>query len=243
MRVLNTISLVAFLGALTGCYPPTQTDYPPAAVEAPQSVHFYYGTLIDRRPATLAYGNSAGIGAAYFPTSPYFAGLQVAAKGNIAGIGAAFGGIGVLAGGIIPNLPATEFTVCLNGGTYPPDPSYIRPGPSAVIVVQNDYPNNYDNPDGFQNDRDLQPGRPVMVRVVGTSGRIMRVNPWLVQFPPSYVNPSLPPYPTGNAQCIAADRPMPVPLNYQPPIYAGNGGGGWIVQTQGAYAEGNTYYP
>lgn len=175
MRVLNTISLVAFLGALTGCYPPTQTDYTPAAVEAPQSVHFYYGTLIDRRPATLAYGNSAGIGAAYFPTSPYFAGLQVAAKGNIAGIGAAFGGIGVLAGGIIPNLPATEFTVCLNGGTYPPDPSYIRPGPSAVIVVQNDYPNNYDNPDGFQNDRDLQPGRPVMVRVVGTSGRVMRV--------------------------------------------------------------------
>jgi hypothetical protein len=228
MRVLNIISFVGFLGALTGCNPPTQTDYPPSAVETPQSVHFYYGTLIDRRPATLAYGNSAGVGAAYFPSSPYFAGLQVAAKGNIAGIGAAFGGVGVLAGGIIPSLPATEFTVCLNGGTYPSDPSYLRPGPSAIILVQNQYPYNYDTPDGLPNDQDLRPGTPVMVRVIGSSGRVMRVNPLLAQFPP------------GNAQCFAADRPMPVPLNYQPPIYAD---GGWIDQTQGADAIGNTYYP
>jgi outer membrane lipoprotein SlyB len=241
MRLMSSVSLMALLGALTGCdlNPQTQTNYRPSAVEAPQPVHFYYGTLIDRRPATLAYGSTAGIGAAFFPTSPYLAGLAVAGNGGTAGIGAAFGGVAVLAAGTIPSLPATEFTVCLNGGTYPPDPSYINPGPSAVIVVQNDYPSSYDIPDRSPNDLDLQPGTPVMVRVVGTAGRVMRVNPWLVQFPPSKV----PPYPPRNGQCVAADRPMPVPLNYQPPIYGGNGGGGWIVQKQGEYADSDDYYP
>jgi hypothetical protein len=204
MRLLEATLLLALIGALTSCYPPTQTQYNPTVVEQPQPVHFFYGTLIDRRPASFEYGNTAGIGVASFPTSPYFAGVQVAGNGATAGIGAAFGGVALLAAGTVPNLPATEFTVCLNGGTDPPDP-YLPPGPAAVIVVQNDYPDRYDLPNGYPNDLDMAPGAPVMVRVVGNSGRVMRINRLLQPFPP------------GNPQCFAANRPMPVPLNYQPP--------------------------
>ena len=201
---MKMIFYSALLSVLTGCYPPTQTQYSPAVVEQPQSVHYCYGTLIDRRPASLEYGNTAGIGAAFFPTSPYLVGLQVAGNGPTLGIGAAFGGTAILAAGTIPSLPATEYTVCLNGGTYPPDP-YLLSGPAPVIVVQNDYPDRHDYPDSRPNDLDMQPGTPVIVRVVGNSGRVMRRNPLL---PSRTLSP---------AACSPPDRPMPVPLSYRPP--------------------------
>ena len=128
---------------LAGCFPRTQTQYSPAAVEAPLSVQFFQGTFIDSRPATFEYGTSAGIGAAIVPTYPYFAGLAVGGRGSSAGIGGALGGVAVLAAGTVPELPATEYTVCLDRGTNPPYP-YASPGaPAAIIVVQNDYPDRY----------------------------------------------------------------------------------------------------
>lgn len=87
MRVLKAISLLALLGALTGCYPPTQTQYSPTVVEQPQPVHFFYGTLIAQpRLVSFRYGNTAGFGAALFRTSPYAAGLVVSGHDATAGL-------------------------------------------------------------------------------------------------------------------------------------------------------------
>jgi hypothetical protein len=204
--IFSVPSAIALAALLAGCYPPTQTEYSPTLAEQPQPVHFFYGTLIDRRAATFKYGNTAGFGAALLPTYPYLAGVTVSANGPTAGIGAAFGGTALLAAGTIPSLPATEYTVCLNRGTDPPDP-YLPPGaPAAVVVVQNDYPDRYDYTNGRQNDLDMQPGTQVVVRVVGNSGRVMRRNPpWLLPQAPERV------------ECGPADRPMPVPLGSQPP--------------------------
>jgi hypothetical protein len=203
MHFVRVISAVALLGSVVGCYPRTQTQYSPDVAERPQSVQFFQGTLIDRRPATFQYGTFAGVGAALVPTNPYFAGLAAGGRGSTAGIGAAFGGVAVLAGGTVPNLPATEFTVCLDRGTYP-----LSPGaPAAIIVVQNDYPYSYDLPDSKPDDLDMTPPTPVLVRVVGSSGRVMRTNPLV-----------LPRAPT-NLPCFAAASPMSVPLGGQPVSY------------------------
>lgn len=163
-------------------------------------MEFFQGTLIDRRPATFEYGTAAGIGAAIVPTYPYFAGLAAGGKSSTVGIGGAFGGVAVLAAGVVPNVPATEFTVCLDRGTYP-----LSPGaPAAAIVVQNDYPVSYDLPDRQPNDSDMTPGTPVLVRVVGNSGRVMRRNPLLLSGAPT------------NLPCFSANGPMPVPLQGTP---------------------------
>ncbi|HEV2098607.1 MAG TPA: hypothetical protein VGR45_06730, partial [Stellaceae bacterium] len=112
MHIAKTIVALALAGAVAGCYPPTQTQYPPEVVEQPQPVHFFYGTLIAQpRQVSLHYGDTAGFGAALFPTSPYLAGVQISGRGGTAGLGAAVAGYGVLAAGTVPNLPATEYTI------------------------------------------------------------------------------------------------------------------------------------
>jgi hypothetical protein len=118
---MRTIFALALLGMLAACYPPTQTQYPPEAVEQPQSVHFFYGILIDRRVGTLEYGTEAGIGATA-SLSPWIAGLHVGGRGPTGAltISAAFVDIPLIASG--PNLPATEYTVMPDYGTDPPDP-------------------------------------------------------------------------------------------------------------------------
>jgi len=201
MHILRTVSAFAVLVSITGCFPPTQTQYSPTVVETPLPVEFFQGTLIDRRPATWAHGTIAGIGAVVVPSYRNFVGLAVGGNGSAAGIGAALPGFAVLAGGVAPALPATEFTICLDNGTYPASSG----APAAVIVVQNDYPVNYDNPDFRPDDSDLVPGTPVLVRVVGSSGRVIR-NPLA-----GPVGPRLVTTPT-NPRCSPVNGPMPVPL-------------------------------
>jgi outer membrane lipoprotein SlyB len=197
MHLVRTIGALALVVSVPGCtYPRTQTQYDPNLVETPQPVEFFQGTLIDSRPASFEYGTSVGIGAAYVPTYPYFAGLTAGGRGGTAGIGGAFGGVAVLAAGTVPELPATEYTVCLA----------VPGATSAMIVVQNDYPTRYPN------DLGMSQGEAVLVRVVGSSGRVMR------RLPAAAAAPLL----SGGAPtvpCFPANGPMPDPLS-GPPVHA-----------------------
>jgi outer membrane lipoprotein SlyB len=197
MHLVRTIGALALVVSFAGCtYPRTQTQYSPNLVETPQPVEFFQGTLIDSRPASFEYGTSVGIGAAYVPTYPYFAGLTAGGKGGTAGIGGAFGGVAVLAAGTVPEIPATEYTVCL-----------AAPGAtSAMIVVQNEFPARYPN------DVAIRLGEPVLVRVVGGAGRVMRRLP---ADPTTTPPPTTPPQVSGGVPtvpCFPANGPMQVPL-------------------------------
>ncbi|HYM72093.1 MAG TPA: hypothetical protein VET89_03860 [Stellaceae bacterium] len=181
---------MALLPVLAGCYPPAQSGYSPTVVEQPQPVHFFYGTLIDKRPATLEYGYETGIGATVVPRFPWSAGIHFAGSGPVGAARLSAGPVDVLVEGSAPNLPAIEYTVLLDKGTYPPDP-YLRPDPyfglerkTPIIVVQNELPT----------DHQLQVNERVVVRVVGRSGRVManRFSPGLEQ--------------------LIAAGPMPIPL-------------------------------
>jgi hypothetical protein len=215
--VVRTISAVALVVSFAGCtYPRTQTQYSPNLVETPQPVEFFQGTLIDTRPASFEYGTSVGIGAAYVPTYPYFAGLTAGGRGGTAGIGGAFGGVAVLAAGTVPELPATEYTVCFDPGT----------GAHAAIIVQNDYPNRYPN------DLGMRQGEPVLVRVVGSSGRVMRRLPADPTTTAPLVSGGAPTVP-----CFPANGPMQVPLSGPPvhtaaPAYTGSARS-WTVHPYG----------
>jgi hypothetical protein len=202
MHILRTVSAFGVLVSVAGCYPPTQTQYNPAVVETPQPVAFFQGTLIDARPATFNYGTIAGIGAAIIPSYRNFVGLAVGGNGSAAGIGAAIPGLAVLAGGVVPELPATEYTVCLDRGTYPASPG----APATIIVVQNVYADRYPN------DVNMAPPTPVWVRVVGNSGRVMRRI--AVAAPAPLVQPQAP----ADASCLSAGGPMPVPLQGAPAL-------------------------
>jgi hypothetical protein len=198
--VVRTISALALVVNFAGCtYPRTQTQYSPNLVEQPQPVEFFQGTLIDSRPASFEYGTSVGIGAAYVPTYPYFAGLTAGGRGGTAGIGGAFGGVAVLAAGTVPELPATEYTVCFDQGTG---------AHAAIIVVQNDYPNRYPN------DLGMSQGEAVLVRVVGSSGQVMR------RFPAGATTTA--PLLSGGAPtvpCFPANGPVQAPLSGPPPVH------------------------
>jgi hypothetical protein len=186
---------------VTGCYPRTQTQYSPNLVEQPQSVQFFQGTLIDSRQASFDYNRSGGFGVALFPTSPYLAGVAIAGSDNSLGLGAAVGGTALVAAGVVPELRATEYTVCLDRGTY------SAPGaPAAIIVVQNDYPDRYPN------DISMRPGEPVLVRVVGNSGRVMRLNP------SASTAPLVLRQPPAGLPCVT-NGPMSVPLGTGYPVY------------------------
>jgi hypothetical protein len=197
---MKTIFAFALLGVLAGCYPPTQTQYPPEVVEQPQPVHFFYGTLIDVRAATLEPGAEPGIGAtASF--SPWLAGLHVGGRTGNAElrISAAFVDIPLIASA--PNLPATEYTVMPDYGTNPPDPYVHAPGAAAVIVVQNDH----------QGDPPMRLGDHVVVRVVGNSGRVM-ANPLPPAIAARLAAGPLP-VPLGSGSAIASAFVPPLPDN------------------------------
>jgi hypothetical protein len=103
---------------------------------------------------------------------------------------------------VVPELPATEYTVCLDRGTYPASPG----APATIIVVQNVYADRYPN------DVNMTPPTPVWVRVVGTSGRVMRRIAITALAP--LVQPQVP----GDASCLSAGGPMPVPLQGAPAV-------------------------
>jgi hypothetical protein len=191
MHILKAVYALALVGVVAGCYPRTQTEYDPDVFEQPQPVHFFYGTLIaPPRQVSLEYNRIFGIGAAFYGTSPYVAGVVVGGSGGSGGLGAAFAGRALVAAGSVPSLPAVEYTVMPDWGTNPPDP-YVRiPGAAAVIVVQNVQPG--DPPMGV--------GQRVVVRVVGKSGRVM-------------ADPLLP-----GASARLAAGPLPIPLPCPPSV-------------------------
>jgi hypothetical protein len=168
MHFVRVISALALLGSVAGCaFPRTQTQYNPAAVEQPQPVNFFYGKLVAVNVASLEYPYEPGIGVRP-GLSPYLAGLHLAGSGSAGGLRVTGGFVDVLFEGSVPNLPAIEYTVMLNTGTYPPDTFVADPRRAAVIVVQNEYPDRYPSDVG------MAAGEDVVVRVVGHSGRVMR---------------------------------------------------------------------
>jgi hypothetical protein len=215
MHFIKTFSSLSLLGCLAACFPPTQTAYSPAVVERPQPVHFFCGEVIAVQNATLEYGYDAGVGVTPFLNYPS-AGLHFGGRGSDVGARISAGIIDFYVEGRVPNLPATEYTVELNNGTYPHDPYLpITERRAAIIVVQNQDPNNSGPP--LVN--------PVAVRVVGRSARVMndtagvcpaRSSP--TGSPPSSVGN--PPLGVGNPPSgavsshpeLQATQPMPVPL-------------------------------
>lgn len=216
MPITKTICALAIVGSVTGCFPPTQSGYSPAVVEQPQSVNFFYGTVIGVRPATLEYGYETGIGAKVLRPglwqtlneslygSAYGVGIHFGGEGSAGGIRLSAGPIDVLLEASVPNLPAIEYTVIVEKNTCPPDPFLQRSGQHpAVIVVQNEYPG----------DARIPVNAPVFVRVVGGSGRVMPAT-------------DLPPWVTLPGGEIISVRdnlsagPLPIPLaSYCPPSY------------------------
>ncbi len=195
IRLARTILALLLLGSLVGCYPPTQTQYSPAAVGQPMPVHFFYGRLVDVRPATLEYGNGAGIGVAP-GFSPYLAGIHLGGEGPAGGVRVSAAFTSLALEGSAPNLPAVEYTVMLDNGTNPPDP-YLQPYPSDRRSRPYAYGRQPIPSCGLPPDRQgagLPPERPdavivvqnpnpaepplvkgqcVVVRVVGDTGRVM----------------------------------------------------------------------
>jgi hypothetical protein len=221
MPAAGTIPALILVGSLVGCSTttslPTQTSYRVANLEQPQPVHYFYGTLVDVRPGSLEFGYEAGIGLTP-RLGPWLAGLHVGAYGPRGYVKLSGGFVDILGVASAPNAPTAEYTVMLHKGTDPRDQTLRFGEPmAAVIVVQNELPDRY--PD----DVGMQKGDPVVVRVVGNSGRVMR-SPL-----PDYAVPQL-----------AAVTPMPVPI--QRPVYE-YPSDGFIDRTMGAGAAGHTYYP
>jgi hypothetical protein len=153
-----------------GCTDPrTQTSYAPSAVERPQPVDFFYGRLVDVHRASLDYPYEAGLGLGA-GISPYLAGLHLTGgPGPYGGLKITAAFVDIIPSGSAPNMEANEYTVMLNTGTSPPDPFLSQRDPrAAVIVLQNELPDRYPRDVG------MQAGENVVVRVVGSTGRVMR---------------------------------------------------------------------
>src|SRR5690349_11270830 len=82
---------LAAASCLAGCYPPSQSSYPPIAWEQPLPVHLFYGRVVAISPAEIAYpGATAGVGLR-IGLSPYVAGVGAGAAGPAGGFGVAAG--------------------------------------------------------------------------------------------------------------------------------------------------------
>jgi hypothetical protein len=222
MRFAGTIPAFVFVGSLAACtYPRTQTSYAPSAVEAPQPVHFFNGTIVDVHRASLEYPYEAGLGIGV-GLSPYLAGLHLTGAGPYGGLRITAAFVDIIPGGSVPNIEANEYTVMLNTGTNPPDP-YLnqRERMAAVIVVQNELADRYPNDVG------MRAGENVVVRVVGRSGRVMRdpFAPSLVaEAPPGAPAPlgvgalpgGVPDWRAAARRHLTAEAPMPIPLSGYP---------------------------
>ena len=157
MDAARTISALIVVGSLIGCSSdsglPTQRAYNVASLETPQAVSFYCGTLIDVEPAILPNDIPPGVGITP-GISRWLLGLHAGGVGPNSGIQVSAGFLDLYGIASNPSAPLTEYTVLLNGR-------------EAVIVVQNDVPTLYPN------DAGMVPPNPVVVRVVGNSGRVM----------------------------------------------------------------------
>jgi hypothetical protein len=187
-------AVIMLLSMVSGCaFPvyPGQPAYSPAAVEKPQRVDFFYGTVIDARPVPVHYRNGGGVVLGLAPGLP----LPVIGAGYAQGPGSSISGVtigpvNVFAEAAVPDVPAGEYTVLLDKKTNPPDPYLEYTQRPAIIIVQNRYPT----------DLPLTVNDRVFVRVVGSVAHVMRAD-------------TLPP----SAERIVSAGPLPVPLGYQSP--------------------------
>jgi len=167
MPYARTITALILVGSLIGCSSssglPTQRAYNVASIETPQSVSFYCGTLLAVAPAILPNDIEGGVGITP-RLSQWLLGLHAGAYGPNGYLRVSAGFVDLVGIASYPEAPTTEYTVLHNG--------------TAVIVVQNDLPALYPpvNP---------SPGTGVVVRVVGSSARVMP-NPGL---PPQLCTP------------------------------------------------------
>jgi hypothetical protein len=161
MPTARTISALILVGSLVGCSSnglPTQRAYNVANLEQPQAVSFHCGALVAAAPAILPNPLPPGIGIRP-GVSRWLLGLHAGARGPNAGIQLSAGFLDLYGIASNPEEPLIEYTVVLNS---PPNPAG-----DAVIVVQSALPALYPN---------VAPGR-VVVRVVGSSGRVMPYDP------------------------------------------------------------------
>lgn len=206
---MRTIGLLLLLVGLGGCTTPSsvpgQPAYSPAAVEQPQRVDFFYGTVIDKRPVAVKSGNGGGAGIGLVPRPPLPAiGVGFVQEPNGVTDTLTLGPLGIYAEGAVPDAPAVEYTILLDRKIDPPDP-FLNPAQRpAIVVVQNDYAS------------DLPPrvGERALVRVIGRSGHVMRAD----QIPPG-------------VERLVSAGPLPVPLGSPPapaeapcPVHLGMGG-------------------
>jgi hypothetical protein len=172
------IGIGLLCGVLAGCWAPGEASYSTAAVERPQSVEFFYGTVIDvRTPVRI---ESYGCLSAPRDYRPRGAGIL-----NVP--------FGVLCQELLtPNLPAYEYTVLLDAGRESPY-SYLQPQPRpAVLVVQN---HNFNDP----GDPPLGQGARIFVRVLGSTGRLFAANRLPPGVEPLVAAPAPMPVPLGYA--------------------------------------------
>jgi hypothetical protein len=158
-RSARSFAALILVGSLVGCSSssglPTQRAYNVASLETPQPVSFFCGQLVGVGPAILPNPIPAGIGITP-GISRWLVGLHAGAVGPNAGIQVSGGFLDLYGIASAPEAPLTEYTVVLSTGTSPPN---------AVVVVQNDLPELYPGA--------LVPNTPVVVRVIGNSGRVM----------------------------------------------------------------------
>jgi hypothetical protein len=191
MRFGSSVIALSFLALMGGCaYPvyPGQPSYPPTAVEQPQPVDFFYGTVVDIRPVPVHYRDGGGFAFGFAPAFPApVIGASFSQEPGASGGDIRIGALRIFAGGATPDLPAVEYTVVLDKNTNPADP-YLRPGQRpAIVIVQNRY----------ATDLPLNVGDRAFVRVIGDTAHVMRAD-------------TLPP---GLERTLSAG-PMPIPVAY-----------------------------
>jgi hypothetical protein len=165
MPIARTISILILVGSLVGCSSssglPTQRAYSVANLEQPQPVSYYCGDLVGVAPAVLPNLVEPGVGVTP-RRSQWLLGLHGGAVGPNGYVRLSAGFVDLVGIASDPAAPTTEYTVQLHTGMGPP---------TAVIVVQNQLPQLY--PESVN----LTAPAPVVVRVVGNSGRVMRRSP------------------------------------------------------------------
>ncbi|HZT86742.1 MAG TPA: hypothetical protein VFA12_02155 [Stellaceae bacterium] len=194
MSAIKSAVIVSLLSLATGCAPagyPKSPAYAPEVVEQPQRVDFFYGWVIAVRPVDVKFGDGGGISAGILPAPPLpVIGAGYAQGPNWSGGGIRVGGARLFAGGVVPNVPAREYTVLLDKNIYPLDPFLGYGQRPAIVVVQNDY----------AGDPPLPVNARALVRVIGNVAHVM---------PAAAIPPAL--------ERTLSAGPLPVPLTYEPP--------------------------
>jgi hypothetical protein len=192
------IAVASLVSCSSGNGLPTQRAYNLGNIEQPQAVGFYCGTIVAVEPAILPNGIPPGVGIT--PSiGPWLLGLHAWQTGPNATAQVSAGFLDLNGIASAPEAPLTEYTIMLNNG-------------EPIIVVQSDLPQLYPND---YSPGHVRPTEPVGVRVVGSTGRVMR-------------NTALPCTP-GPLQTIQASYPIGVTHSF-----LGSGGVVYMYYPSGA---------